>query len=241
MCWILSIVYLTHYAGVQRFPIDKWALAVVDVIKKTSKTKTSIEEIHFVDTKTGLLKHLKTALSLAFPRSAQEILPPQMSHGTLSKSPSSMESSANEDHTNQMSRLASGKELGYSRPVVLAISSSCMLVIDKKNILGFCGDAIGVTDDTCMFGLGRLSQDIASAAGESYNKEKLSKKKDVNVGDIIVTKAGNLQCEHILHGICDISRGNRKHDFSSLVRNMLSRACHLKVKTLALPAISTGR
>ncbi|XP_064600304.1 uncharacterized protein LOC135466640 [Liolophura sinensis] len=244
-----SMALLGIGTGVQRFPIDKWVSAVVDIIKKYSKTKKPLAEIHFVDTKTDLLQHLKIALPQAFPRSTQGMLPPQehlsqrpMSNGTSAQRFSSQESLAEGKPTKQGSRLGAGKALDYGMPAVFDISSSCKLVIDNKDIIKFNGDAIGVTDDRHMFGLSPLSRAVASAAGESYIGEKMKKRYNymyVKIGDIIVTKAGDLHCEYILHGICDI-HDMGKPEFSSLVRSMLSKASHLKVKKLAIPALCTA-
>ena len=88
---------------------------------------------------------------------------------------------------------------------------------------------------------------IAKAGGPSIQREsdEYVKKNDlVSVGDVVITGAGHLKCQKILHACCPLWRGHSKETTTLLekvLHNVFRISWSLRAKSVAIPAISTGR
>lgn len=61
------------------------------------------------------------------------------------------------------------------------------------------------------------------------------------VGDAVITNAGNLKARFIIHAVGPVwGEGNEDQKLSNAVMNSLKLGDEKKLKTIALPAISTG-
>ena len=88
----------------------------------------------------------------------------------------------------------------------------------------------------------------ASIQQECNDIMKKRKNKDLNVGDVVVTTAGNLPCNFIIHVMGprwnQYTTGQKeaaKKGFFKAVLNSLTLACQKGATSIALPSLSSGR
>jgi O-acetyl-ADP-ribose deacetylase (regulator of RNase III) len=83
---------------------------------------------------------------------------------------------------------------------------------------------------------GGVAKDILHAAGAEIEDEAMAQA-PVAVGDVVVTSAGELAAQHILH-VAVV--GGAEPDLYECTRNVLERAADLEAATLSMPALGCG-
>lgn len=84
-------------------------------------------------------------------------------------------------------------------------------------------------------GVGRaLSLKAGPELQKACNEVKSKKKKALNEGKVVDTKAGNLHCKRIFHIVF------KKHYFVEVVQSCIEKAHNLHYSSVAFPAIGTG-
>jgi len=87
---------------------------------------------------------------------------------------------------------------------------------------------------------GGVAGAIVRRGGEEIQRESWAKA-PVEVGQAAVTGAGRLPCRFVIHAVGPVwGEGEEEAKLRSAVRSALGRAEELGVRSLALPAISTG-
>ena len=97
-------------------------------------------------------------------------------------------------------------------------------------------DVIVNAANTDMIMGGGVARDILNEAGAEIEDEAMAQA-PVAVGDVVVTSAGNLAAQHILH-VAVV--GGAEPDLYECTRNVLESAAELGAESLALPALGTG-
>ncbi|XP_043929617.1 protein mono-ADP-ribosyltransferase PARP9-like [Protopterus annectens] len=95
--------------------------------------------------------------------------------------------------------------------------------------------------------VGGLAKDLVDAGGQIIvreSKDLIEKCGKVKTGDAVVTNAGNLPCTKIIHAVGPKWNKTNENDSSKLlaeaIQCILKRAFEFKIKTLAIPALSSG-
>ena len=97
-------------------------------------------------------------------------------------------------------------------------------------------DVIVNAANTDMIMGGGVAREILNEAGPEIEEEAMAQA-PVAIGDVVVTSAGNLAAEHILH-VAVV--GGATPDLYECTRNVLERAAELGAESVALPALGTG-
>ena len=93
---------------------------------------------------------------------------------------------------------------------------------------------------------GGVAGAIIRAGGKIIQEESdeyVRKYGPVKTGEVAVTSAGNLFAKYVIHAVGPIWRGgqNREKELLGLaVKNVLKKATELKLKSISIPAISSG-
>jgi len=93
---------------------------------------------------------------------------------------------------------------------------------------------------------GGVAGAIIRAGGKIIQEESdeyVRKYGPVKTGEVAVTGAGNLFAKYVIHAVGPIWRGgqNREKELLGLaVKNVLKKATELKLKSISIPAISSG-
>lgn len=113
--------------------------------------------------------------------------------------------------------------------------------IAEKDITTLKVDAIVCATDTGLVLGGGVAGHIWRRGGQEIQDECDSLGK-VKPGDVAVTTAGKLPAKHVFHAV---SMGYQYPDVSALLtgitKKCLDHAAELEIKSLAFPAIATGR
>lgn len=120
-----------------------------------------------------------------------------------------------------------------------------MIKYISGDITLFSGDVIVNAANVTLMGGGGVDGAIHLAAGDSVLAECISIPKTngirCNIGDIVVTKAGDLDVDFIFHTVGPIYTPDIDSKIlSSCYINALEAAITLKCKSIAFPEISTG-
>lgn len=87
---------------------------------------------------------------------------------------------------------------------------------------------------------GGVSLTIKEKGGEVIEKEAITKS-PYEIGDAIVTTAGNLKAKYVIHaGVMGIDFKTDYNKIRNATLNSLKRAEELKLKTIAFPSFGTG-
>lgn len=120
------------------------------------------------------------------------------------------------------------------------------VVIKKGDITKEQVDAIVNAANPQLSGGGGVDGAIHKAGGPSIAaelKQIIAKIKQCPVGDAVITGAGKLKAENIIHAVGPVWHGGKKgeaQDLESAYYNSFILAKEYGAKTVALPAISTG-
>lgn len=120
------------------------------------------------------------------------------------------------------------------------------VVLKKGDITKEQADAIVNAANPQLAGGGGVDGAIHKAGGPSIAaelKQIIAKIKQCPVGDAVITGAGKLKAENIIHAVGPLWHGGKKgeaEDLESAYYNSLFLAKEYGAKTIALPAISTG-
>ncbi|XP_046570910.1 protein mono-ADP-ribosyltransferase PARP14-like [Haliotis rubra] len=116
----------------------------------------------------------------------------------------------------------------------------------KGDICTLKVDAIAYTANTDLKFAAGLSKVIVAKGGKSIQEEsavRINMKGRPSVGEVVCTGAGRLPCKYILHSVSPKWREGKHGERDALQETMMNilRQCKRKrVRSLALPAISTG-
>ena len=118
------------------------------------------------------------------------------------------------------------------------------VVIREGNILDSHADVIVSSDNVGLQMSAGVSRAIHEAAGEAMDID-LDKVKNVELGDVVVTSAGQLAQRYVFHCIADKRRSSRDVSIIPVIINRAVLKClqlmpALNVSSIAFPAIGTG-
>ncbi len=114
------------------------------------------------------------------------------------------------------------------------------LTIEKGDISEQNVEAIAIASNDRLWMGGRVAEVIKRKAGEDIEAEAM-KQGPAQIGEVIVTSAGELPAQKILHAVIMGQDLKPTEDTISLgTRNLLKRAEELGIETLAVPAFGTG-
>lgn len=97
-------------------------------------------------------------------------------------------------------------------------------------------DVIVNAANTSMIMGGGVARDIVNEAGPEIEEEAIQQA-PVAVGDVVVTSAGNLAAQYIVH-VAVV--GDVEPDLYECTRAVLETASELKATSVAMPALGTG-
>ena len=101
-------------------------------------------------------------------------------------------------------------------------------------------DAIVNAANSGLIHGGGVAGAISHRGGSSIQKES-QKVAPVPVGEAVVTGGGSLPCRYVIHAVGPrYGEGEEELKLANAVNNSLLRAEELKLKTISLPAISSG-
>lgn len=122
-----------------------------------------------------------------------------------------------------------------------------VLTLKKANIVAEDVDAIVNAANGSLLHAGGVAMAIDKASGgavQSHSRAYMKRcsYKELKVGSVATTKAGgSLRCKHVLHAVGPTNTyPDCEGALRYLVRNILNEAKKLKVKSIAIPAISSG-
>ncbi|XP_071112947.1 protein mono-ADP-ribosyltransferase PARP14-like isoform X2 [Haliotis cracherodii] len=126
------------------------------------------------------------------------------------------------------------------------LSDDHIVSVVKGDICSLKVDAIAYTANTDLKLVAGLSKAIATAGGKIIQEECTKVIKDKgrpSVGEVICTGGGRLPCKLVLHAVSP-KRQDGKHGeegaLQKTIKNILRQCKKKHVRSLALPAISTG-
>src|SRR5690606_13829294 len=116
----------------------------------------------------------------------------------------------------------------------------------KGDITTLKVDAIVNAANTSLLGGGGVDGAIHRAGGLAILddcKRIRAKQGGCNVGEAVITTAGNLPAKYVIHTVGPVWNGgksNEEHLLSSAYRNSLTLAFEYRIRSIAFPNISTG-
>ena len=127
-------------------------------------------------------------------------------------------------------------------PVILEtrVISDCMVTAALGDLTSERTDAIVNAANSHLTHGGGLAGAIVKTGGSIIQRES-SELAPVSVGDAVSTTAGALPCRWVIHAVGPKwGEGDEETKLRSAVRSSLDEARRLGVRTVSLPAISTG-
>lgn len=129
----------------------------------------------------------------------------------------------------------------------IPLSGGQVLTLKMADIVAEDVDAIVNAANGSLLHSGGVAWAIDKASGgavQAHSRAYMKRfhHKDLTVGSVAPTKAGgSLRCKHVLHAVGpNSSHPNCEDALRFLIKNILNEAKKLKVKSLAIPAISSG-
>jgi O-acetyl-ADP-ribose deacetylase (regulator of RNase III) len=120
---------------------------------------------------------------------------------------------------------------------------STRIDIEQQDITGFSADAIVNAANAELAGGGGVDGAIHRAAGPSVMTELRGKYTGCPTGSAVITAAGELAAQHIIHAVGPVWRGGthgEADDLASAFRTSLDLAQAADATSIAFPAISCG-
>lgn len=120
------------------------------------------------------------------------------------------------------------------------------MLLRKGDITKLNVDAIVNAANTSLLGGGGVDGAIHRAGGPAILKECMqirAKQGGCNVGEAVITTAGNLPAKYLIHTVGPVWNGGKNDEdrlLGSAYRNSLALALKYDVKSIAFPNISTG-
>jgi O-acetyl-ADP-ribose deacetylase (regulator of RNase III) len=128
----------------------------------------------------------------------------------------------------------------------IQVSRSQSILIRHGDITDEEVDVIVNAANGCLEHGGGVAEAISQKAGPGLDEESRQWVKDhgqVETGRVAVTGGGRLRCLKVIHAVGPVWQGGKKGEpaqLESAIRNSLLKAEELGVRTIALPAISSG-
>jgi O-acetyl-ADP-ribose deacetylase (regulator of RNase III) len=120
---------------------------------------------------------------------------------------------------------------------------STRIDIEQQDITRFPADAIVNAANSELAGGGGVDGAIHRAAGPSVMSELRGKYTGCPTGSAVITGAGELAAQHIIHAVGPVWRGGshgEAEDLASAFRTSLDLAQAASAQSIAFPAISCG-
>jgi len=120
---------------------------------------------------------------------------------------------------------------------------SARIDLEQQDITRFQADAIVNAANSALAGGGGVDGAIHRAAGPSVMQELRGKYTGCPTGSAVITGAGNLSAQHIIHAVGPVWRGGthgEAEDLASAFRTSLDLAEAASATSIAFPAISCG-
>lgn len=120
------------------------------------------------------------------------------------------------------------------------------MVLIKGDITKLSVDAIVNAANTSLLGGGGVDGAIHRAGGPAILeacKHIRAEQGGCNVGEAVITTAGNLPAKYVIHTVGPVWNGGKSNEealLASAYRNSMALAHERKIKSIAFPNISTG-
>jgi O-acetyl-ADP-ribose deacetylase (regulator of RNase III) len=107
-------------------------------------------------------------------------------------------------------------------------------------------DVLVSSDDNTLSLSAGVARSLAEGAGEAWLRNEVSKYKNLNIGDVVVTSGGNLSARYIFHPVTIAYKGQTliEKPLESSIQlatfRCLRLADALGVRTITFPALATG-
>ncbi|MBF4517240.1 O-acetyl-ADP-ribose deacetylase [Flavobacterium sp. ANB] len=121
-----------------------------------------------------------------------------------------------------------------------------MVELLKADITEIQVDAIVNAANTSLLGGGGVDGAIHRKGGKAILDECIqirNRQGGCNVGEAVITTAGNLPAKYVIHTVGPVWNGDKNEKsklLSACYQNSLKLAVQNKIKTIAFPGISTG-
>jgi O-acetyl-ADP-ribose deacetylase len=120
---------------------------------------------------------------------------------------------------------------------------SAIVDLEQQDITTFAADAIVNAANGALAGGGGVDGAIHRAAGPSVMQELRGRYTGCPTGSAVITGAGDLRAQHIIHAVGPVWRGGshgEAEDLASAFRTSLDLAEAAAATSIAFPAISCG-
>jgi O-acetyl-ADP-ribose deacetylase (regulator of RNase III) len=120
---------------------------------------------------------------------------------------------------------------------------STRIDLEQQDITRFAADAIVNAANSALAGGGGVDGAIHRAAGPAVMSELRGKYTGCPTGSAVITGAGELPAQHVIHAVGPIWRGGthgEAEDLASAFRTSLDLAQAANAASIAFPAISCG-
>lgn len=120
------------------------------------------------------------------------------------------------------------------------------MVLIQGDITKLTVDAIVNAANTSLLGGGGVDGAIHRAGGPAILedcKRIRARQGGCNVGEAVITTAGNLPAKYVIHTVGPVWNGGKSNEenlLASAYRNSLALAVEYEIKSIAFPNISTG-
>lgn len=252
------------FTGSLRISVDDGCRLLVDSICTYMKTnpRTSLKMIYLVDTNAERVDQFRVLLTkqVSALEIAQNVSIPNNRYSNLdelSDLPESESKSKDDVSTlvtqkpvdnhqvasktkNDTSTVDTLRLVQNNKPARFEISDSCTVEVEKADFRSFQADALIVTLGANFTRASDQVLALTMTAGEKYYEE-LKQKESAKPGDVVVTGAGNMGFDHVIHGLWGTSHSSDIEELRKLVPRILNKADELDVKTLAVPPLWKGK
>lgn len=128
---------------------------------------------------------------------------------------------------------------------VFQFSNGLVVKVYTGSIVKFHGDAIVISADMSLSGVGFLSEAVRKAGGPEYKKEfdEMRTKTRAKLGDVVHCKGGKLGARYVMHLILNqlsSTQGNKLAEYKNHLKDVLEDVQGLSWKKIALPLIGAG-
>lgn len=120
------------------------------------------------------------------------------------------------------------------------------LELQQGDITKLNADAIVNAANTSLLGGGGVDGAIHRAGGKAIQEECIkirNQQGGCKVGEAVVTTAGNMPANYVIHAVGPVWNGGKRHEeelLANAYRSSFARALEINAKTIAFPNISTG-
>ncbi|XP_028392657.1 protein mono-ADP-ribosyltransferase PARP14-like [Dendronephthya gigantea] len=238
-----SIAFPAIGSGIYEIPKEICADLMIDAAEKFSKTsnKSNLKEIHFVDNDEESCRAFVRKFREKFGTRSSIIKTNERVVGTRSRVALSATKSMIQENEREEPDIASELLPKQKNDNFIITKSNMKIFVAVGDLSTYKADVlVNTTGENLNLDSNPCSRALSNEAGPTLQAEcrKIGKLK---LGEVAVTKAGNLLCDEVYHSVCvQWGEGQGEEVLRSIIKNCLKK-CHSSGKTsIAFPAIGTG-